>query len=249
MSRSPDPIRPGAIRIASYNIRKGIGTDRRRDPLRICKVLAEVDADIVALQEADRRFGTRAAVLEQVLLDHHSDYVAVPLDVQADSSGWHGNTLLVRKGMAVLDHDIIHIPYLEPRGVVRATLATALGPLAVFGMHLDLSGLWRVRQARAIAGLAEAAAALHPTVLMGDCNEWRARAGCWREFGRRFTILDCGASFHSRRPVARLDRIMHCPRLTLTGCGVHRSMLAASASDHLPVWAELTASAPAQGSS
>jgi endonuclease/exonuclease/phosphatase family metal-dependent hydrolase len=33
---------------------------------------------------------------------------------------------------------------------------------------------------------------------------------------------------------------MHCGSLTLKDCGVHRSALAATASDHLPVWAEFT---------
>lgn len=235
-TRSPGPA---GIKLASYNIRKGLGTDRVRNPLRILKVLAEVGADIIALQEADRRFGSRAAVLSQVLLDHHSDYVAVPLDVQTDSMGWHGNAILVRKGMEVLHHDIIHIPCLEPRGVVTATIATPVGPVTVFGMHLDLSGLWRGRQARAITALADTARAAHPTVMMGDCNEWRERAGCFREFGRHFAILDCGPSFHSRRPVGRLDRIMHCERLQVAACGVHHTPLAATASDHLPVWAEL----------
>ncbi|WP_375248357.1 endonuclease/exonuclease/phosphatase family protein, partial [Sphingomonas sp.] len=51
------------LKVASYNMRKAIGTDRRRNPERVLQVLREVDADIVALQEADRRFGARAAVL------------------------------------------------------------------------------------------------------------------------------------------------------------------------------------------
>jgi endonuclease/exonuclease/phosphatase family metal-dependent hydrolase len=41
------------ITVASYNIRKAVGLDRRRDPGRIIAILAEIDADIVALQEAD----------------------------------------------------------------------------------------------------------------------------------------------------------------------------------------------------
>ncbi len=49
------------FRVATYNIRKAIGTDRRRSPERILDVLAELDADVVALQEADRRFGPRLA--------------------------------------------------------------------------------------------------------------------------------------------------------------------------------------------
>lgn len=229
-----------AIKFASYNIHKAIGTDRKRDPARILKVLAEIDADIVTLQEADLRFGTRASVLPTFLIESHTDYVPVPLDVQHDSIGWHGNAILVRRGIAVDSHDIIHIPCLEPRGVVTATLAIGEQRLAVFGMHLDLSGLWRARQARAIAALADAARRDYPTVLMGDLNEWRRQSGCFREFGRHFAILDPGPSFHSLRPIGRLDRIMHCDRLVMRACGVHRSALATTASDHLPVWAELT---------
>lgn len=47
------------MRIVSYNIRKAVGLDRRRDPERILAILREVDADIVVLQEADRRLGRR----------------------------------------------------------------------------------------------------------------------------------------------------------------------------------------------
>ncbi len=229
-----------SFKVASYNIHKGVGTDRKRDPARILKVLGEVDADVVCLQEADLRFGTRASVLPRFLIESHTDYVPVPLDVQHDSMGWHGNAILARRGITVESHDIIHIPCLEPRGVVRATLGVGGASVSVFGMHLDLSGLWRVRQARAIAALAHAARGIGPTVLMGDLNEWRANAGAFREFGKHFTVLDPGPSFHSRRPVGRLDRIMHCEALKLTDCGVHRSALAATASDHLPVWAEFT---------
>lgn len=238
----PDAAPPSrTFKVASYNIHKAIGTDRKRDPVRILNVLNEIGADIVALQEADLRFGTRASVLPRFLIESHTDYVAVPLDVQHDSMGWHGNALLVKRGVTVASHDIIHIPCLEPRGVVTATVEVAGMPVSVFGMHLDLSGLWRVRQARAIAGLAAAARAERPTVLMGDLNEWRAAAGCFREFGRHFQILDPGPSFHAARPVGRLDRIMHCEALVATGCGVHRSALAATASDHLPVWAAFAA--------
>lgn len=236
MSKASPPHRP--FKVASYNIHKGVGTDRRRDPARILNVLNEVGADIVCLQEADLRFGSRASVLPRFLIEGHSDYLPVPLDVQGDSMGWHGNAILARRGILVESHDILHIPYLEPRGVVTARLRIGGVGLTVFGMHLDLSGLWRVRQARAIAAMADAARASGPVVLMGDLNEWRAVSGCFREFGRHFTLLDPGPSFPSRRPLGRLDRIMHCERLVARNCGVHRSALATVASDHLPVWAE-----------
>ena len=50
------------MRIVSYNIRKAVGLDRRRDPERILAILREVDADIVVLQEADRRLGRLCVV-------------------------------------------------------------------------------------------------------------------------------------------------------------------------------------------
>lgn len=228
------------LKVASYNIHKGIGTDRRRNPGRIIDVLNEMDADIIALQEADRRFGARAAAIPEKLLEMHSDYCAIPLDVQTDSMGWHGNALLVRKSVTVLDNDIMHIPCLEPRGAIMGHFEIDGKQLAVFGMHLDLSGLWRRRQAAAIVKLAQQKEEDVPVVLMGDLNEWSAAGGCLKDFSRAFEMVDCGRSFHSRGPIATLDRIMHSRVISARAAGVHDSPSARKASDHLPVWAEIT---------
>ncbi|WP_311268452.1 endonuclease/exonuclease/phosphatase family protein [Sphingobium sp. WCS2017Hpa-17] len=225
------------IRVASYNIRKAIGTDRRRVPERVLEVLSEVDADIVALQEADRRFGVRSAAIPPLLMDNQSGYRPVPLNVQTDSMGWHGNAILVRKEAEVAAHDVLHLPYLEPRGATMAEVTLNGASVRVFGMHLDLSGLWRRRQAAAVIHAAAQGEAM-PTVLMGDLNEWSAGRGCLADFARHYSFAPCGRSFHARRPVARLDRIMHCGKLKLTDCGVHESAAARKASDHLPIWAE-----------
>lgn len=227
------------IRVASYNIRKAIGTDRRRMPERVLEVLGQVDADIIALQEADRRFGVRSAAIPPMLMDRLSDYKPVPLDVQADSMGWHGNAILVRKGADIGAHDVLHLPYLEPRGATMAEVTLNGVGVRIFGMHLDLSGLWRRRQAAAVIHAAQQGAAM-PTVLMGDLNEWSANRGCLADFARHYSFAGCGRSFHAQRPVARLDRIMHCSQLTLTDCGVHESAVARRASDHLPIWADFT---------
>ncbi|WP_188065186.1 endonuclease/exonuclease/phosphatase family protein [Sphingobium sp. KCTC 72723] len=227
------------IRVASYNIRKAIGTDRRRMPERVLEVLGQVDADIIALQEADRRFGVRSAAIPPALMERLSDYKPVPLDVQHDSMGWHGNAILVRKGAEVGAHDVLHLPYLEPRGATMAEVTLNGVDVRVFGMHLDLSGLWRRRQAAAVIHAAQQGAAM-PTVLMGDLNEWSANRGCLADFARHYSFAGCGRSFHAQRPVARLDRIMHCSQLTLTDCGVHESAAARRASDHLPIWADFT---------
>lgn len=228
------------IRVASYNIRKAIGTDRRRMPERVLEVLGEVDADIVALQEADRRFGVRSAAIPPALMERLSDYKPVPLDVQVDSMGWHGNALLVRKDAQIGMSDVLHLPYLEPRGATMAEVTLAGLSLRVFGMHLDLSGLWRRRQAAAVIHAAAQGEAM-PTVLMGDLNEWSAKRGCLADFAHHYSFAPCGRSFHARRPIASLDKIMHCDRLTLTACGVHDSASSRKASDHLPIWADFRA--------
>ena len=227
------------LKFASYNIHKGVGTDRRRNPGRIIDVLGEIDADVIALQEADLRFGKRDAVITPILLEQYSDYKAVPLDVQHDSMGWHGNTILVRKIANIDAHDILHIPFLEPRGAIMARIMMKDMTFGIFGMHLDLSGLWRRRQAAAILSLAEKCCADDPVVMMGDLNEWGANGGCLRVFGQKFSFAQCGRSFHVRRPVAKLDRIMYSREWRLLESGVHISATSRKASDHYPVWAEL----------
>src|SRR5437868_4297491 len=102
------------FRVASYNMRKAIGTDRRRRPERTIEVLNELGADVIALQEADKRFGSRDSALPFHLLDEHSGYKPVSLSHRSNSIGWHGNALLVKKEIEILDCGIIHLPSLEP---------------------------------------------------------------------------------------------------------------------------------------
>ncbi|MGQ0558799.1 MAG: endonuclease/exonuclease/phosphatase family protein [Sphingosinicella sp.] len=227
------------IRVASYNMRKAIGTDRQRRPERTLQVLNELDADVIALQEADRRFGSRASALPPELILGGSDYKPVPLGSRASSLGWHGNALLVRKHVDIAECHLFRLPSLEPRGAVLADIELYGLRLCVVGMHLDLSGLWRRRQAQAIlAHIAERDGAT-PTVLMGDLNEWSERGGCLRVFGTRHHFAPCGRSFHAHNPIARLDRIMVSPDLEIVASGAHATAIARRASDHLPIWADL----------
>lgn len=224
------------IRVASYNIRKGIGTDRRRRPERILGVLAEIDADVICLQEADRRFGARAQVIDSGLLEQ-TPWCAVPFGTKAASMGWHGNAILVRASAQIIDFEAIELPALEPRGAVMADIGFGDTRLRVVGMHLDLSGLWRRRQANAILERVAEAPAETPIVMMGDLNEWSAATGAMHLFNDGYRVADTGPSFHSRRPVARLDKIIVSPQLRVIACGVHDSETARIASDHLPIWA------------
>ena len=246
------------ITVASYNMRKAIGLDRRRDPGRVLRVLQEIDADIVALQEADKRMGGRGSAVPHELIDTHGLYRPVHLGVKhrrplerarkhaerllkidTRNLGWHGNALLVKGHVGVLDCLALDLPTFEPRGAVMAELVIGDRPFRVIGMHLDLSGLWRRRQMRAILAAIEQRPQKMPTVLMGDTNEWRTAAGCLKELNGSYRVAPTGPSFHSRRPIAPLDRIIVDERLGIEAAGVHASASARRASDHLPVWARL----------
>lgn len=226
------------VLIASYNIRKAIASDRQRRPERILDVLAEIGADIVILQEADRRFGERHSAIPFHMLAEHSPYRAVPYEMRHGSIGWHGNAVLVGPNVEIERYQPLHLPTLEPRGAVLADLKVADRRIRVVGMHLDLSGLWRRRQARAILDDLERQPTPLPTLLAGDLNEW-SRGGCLHDFGQHHRPLPLGPSFHARRPIGKLDRMFAGTGIVVEACGVHRSLLARTASDHLPVWARI----------
>lgn len=227
------------IKVASYNIRKAVGLDRRRDPDRILKVLREIDADVVALQEVDRRFGRRMAALPLHAIHESTDYHPVPLSMKPDSLGWHGNAILVRKGIELAEAAPVPLPVLEPRGAVRADLVANGQRFRVVGMHLDLSGLRRRHQVRSVLSHVAACEAPCATVMMGDLNEWTQHGGCFREFDHKWRVLAPGRSFPARRPIASLDRIIVSGQWEVVATQVHHSPSSAVGSDHLPVFATL----------
>jgi endonuclease/exonuclease/phosphatase family metal-dependent hydrolase len=248
-----------SITLASYNMHKAVGLDGRRDPHRILRVLQEIDADIVALQEADKRIGGRGSTVPHELIDSHGMYKPVHfgvrhkrvlekarkhtdrlLRINTRNIGWHGNAILVKRHIGVLACAAIDLPMLEPRGAVMAELLVGDRPLRVVGMHLDLSGLWRRRQMRTILQAIERRPQKMPTILMGDTNEWRTIAGCLNDLEPDFHIAPTGPSFHARHPVAQLDRIIVQSELNIEAAGVHMSAVARRASDHLPIWARVT---------
>jgi endonuclease/exonuclease/phosphatase family metal-dependent hydrolase len=236
-STAADRVVTGSVTVASYNIRKAVGADLLRRPLRILEVLAETGADIAVVQEADRRFGDRAAALPPGLLAEHG-WRHVPFGMTPAAIGWHGNAVLVRDSVEVRSHATIDLPVFEPRGAVLAELGIGRASLRIVGMHLDLSGLWRRRQARAILERL-AAHPDAPTLLMGDLNEWRNAAGCLADFASTHKLVLTGPSFPARAPIARLDRIFASNALEVLDAGVHQSPQAKIASDHLPLWVKV----------
>ncbi len=170
------PHRPHLI-VGSYNVHKGIGSDRRLDPHRTQSVIREIGAQVMALQEVDRRFGDRRGVLDLDALHAETGLRPVPLsDRKGDlAHGWHGNLILFRDG-ELEDARVIDLPGLEPRGAIVADLRFGPRKLRVIGAHLGLlKGNSRRAQARRLADEIDDGTA---TLMMGDLNEWRHGPGC-----------------------------------------------------------------------
>ncbi len=225
---------------ASYNVHKCVGSDRRFDPARVAAVIAEIDPDVITLQEADRRFGDRAGLLDLEALRGKTGLVPVPIANGHLGHGWHGNLMLVRD-TKVLSVRQVSLPGLEPRGAVLAHLETAAGEIRVIGMHLGLLRHSRLLQVEALIGHARDGGGV-PTVLMGDMNEWRGeKRSALAALAPGFGPLDTGiASFPAYYPLLSLDRILARPRSVLGTIELHDTPLARRASDHLPIKARVT---------
>ncbi len=225
------------LRIASYNIRKAIGTDRRRDPRRVLDVIAALRADIVVLQEADRRFGVRPSALPITEIQTHTGLVPVALSPEGPSLGWHGNAILAHPSVGVTGLDRFDLPGIEPRGAVIADLAAQGTRLRLIAVHL---GLLRSSRRRQLSALIQRLGTLDatPTLLAGDLNEWSLQVGLGR-LAHHFTIHAPGKSFHANVPLTALDRIALDQKLEPRAAGVLDTPVTRRASDHLPIWMDI----------
>ena len=216
------------VKIASYNIRKAVGLDWRRDPERVTDVLLEIDADVVVLQEADRRTGARAGVLPIDRLEGELDYLLPDFSVRALSHGWHGNAILMRARYDSSAVRRIDLPSIDPRGAVSVRITEP--ELEVIGVHLGLTPGMRRKQVDVLRQVLHDRT--HPVILAGDFNEWNLKR---LDFGPQAQIVSPGLSFHTARPRAALDLFVLGPGVRAISSHVHRSSLAARASDHLPI--------------
>lgn len=223
------------LRLATWNIRAGLGTDLRRDPGRVMAGIAALRADVVALQEADFRLGLRPSALPRDRIEEETGLVPLPIGPNAVSLGWHGNAILARPGIGVSGLERLDLPGFEPRGAVIVDL-DGIEPLRIVAVHL---GLLRAARRRQLDAIREA---LHrhlprPTVILGDFNERSLRVGLGRIAGR-FRIAETGKTFPSRTPLLPLDRIVHSADLEVTPLPIPRRR-APYPSDHLPLLAEV----------
>ncbi len=233
------------MKVASYNIHKCRGTDGRTRPDRILNVVKELNADLIALQEVDKRFGRRDGLLDPEAIRRET---GMRLLVQSDlphGHGWHGNALLVRAEPRSYRRLRLRLPGFEPRGAIVAELDLGEGEFRVIAAHLGLLRQSRLDQASALLRAHREMAPM-PTILMGDFNEWRRRRSSLSILEPIFSGGATPHSFPSRRPIFALDRILGWPNGLIGDLAVHASPLARIASDHLPLTARAEIAA-AQG--
>jgi endonuclease/exonuclease/phosphatase family metal-dependent hydrolase len=228
------------MRIATYNIHRGYGRDRRQDLSRVVAVLREVAADVLALQEVD----SDPDPSEEELLDH--------LAHLAEATGFHavtgptlrrrgmayGNLLLSRHPVGEVAHVDLCVVGCEPRGAIDARLLVQGTDVRVIVTHLGLRPRERREQ---IGRLLERATPRgeHLLVVAGDMNEWLPFSPSLRPLRRVLGPGTLHATFPARLPLLSLDKIFVSPARALRASWVHRTPAAARASDHLPVIADL----------
>jgi endonuclease/exonuclease/phosphatase family metal-dependent hydrolase len=237
--RGESPVdRQGVFSVASYNVHQCVGLDGHRDVGRIARILSDLDAQLIGLQEV----GTDSL---GVTISSQMEYLAQSTGLQAiagmtfeNKTGPFGNVLLTSwRVLASRVHDL-SVPGREPRGAIDAELDIAGHNVRVVVTHLGLRAAERRYQARRLLEILSHGS--HRFVIMlGDINEWILRSRPLRWFHVRFGTPPAPRTYPSWLPLFALDRIWVLPRQTLLEVRAQNTPLTRIASDHLPVKALL----------
>ncbi len=218
--------------VATYNVHGFVGTDGRHDLGRVADVIRELDAPLVALQEAVHGDGG---------LDALAGRLGLPVlegPTLHDHRGPFGNAILTTLPVLGLQRVDLSVPGREPRGALDLRVEVAGAPVRVVATHLGLARRERRHQIAQLADLLRDEADL-PTVLLGDVNEWGWAHRPLRRLRARMSPGPLRRTFPARFPVLPLDRIWVDPAPLLVDARAHATPAARMASDHLPLRAEL----------
>lgn len=233
------------LRVATYNIHRCRGWDQRVLPSRIARVLEEIGADIIALQEVVNS-PSNGEPGQACYLAKRLGYECRFGQTRELRGRPYGNAVLscfpIRRSKA---HDL-SCELLEPRACFQVDIE--LGDrqcLHVFNVHLGTTHYERQRQARALvsAQILNSPEMAHPRVMLGDFNDWM-QGPVSRLLASHLVSADLAAHRQRRRtypgilPMVHLDHIFFDASLHLESLKLHRSRTALLASDHLPLIAE-----------
>lgn len=224
------------LRVATYNIHRAIGRDGRDDPSRIARVLGELDADVIALQEVGDHGRTPGTVLDVLRAETGSSVIeGVTL---RDARGPFGNAVLTRVPVTRFRLHDISRPGREPRGAIELFLDLDGVTVQVIATHLGLRPGERRHQVAAVLALLDGSGA-DIRVLVGDLNEWLPFGRPLRRLRAAFGPLPAPATFPAHRRWFALDRIWVRPSANVVAIDAHDTMTSRVASDHLPLVADL----------
>ena len=212
--------------------------DGRFDADRLVKVLREVDADIIALQEVEHH-----AVEDGDLLDYlaaETGTAAIAGATLLRETRHYGNALLTRLPILNIHRIDLTMHRREPRGALDVLLDWQGRKLRVAATHLGLRPWERREQTRRLLSMFETSREDF-AVLMGDLNEWLLWGRPLRWLRKHFAATPDLRTFPARFPLFALDQIWVKPRRALVQLETHRSPAAREASDHLPLTAMLAA--------
>jgi len=235
------------IRVATYNVHKCRGLDRQTSPTRIAAVIAELNADVIALQEIlDVPDGKAEYDQARRIKSELKEYESCFGENRILHGGSYGNMTLSRFPLQHCNNYDLTWRNRERRGCLRTDVMVGNGILLhVFNVHLGTGFIERRGQGRRLVS----GEVLHgedmegPRIVMGDFNEW-TRGLASRLMGSAFQSVEARAFLRYRRtypgvlPVLHLDHLYYDAQLTLGSFRLHRSRKALIASDHLPIVAD-----------
>ena len=237
---SPGP----SLTVATYNVHGCVGTDGRYDPDRVAAVIAELDADIVAVQEFAYPVAVALETRQPVVFTALDRYECALGPTRQTVTHCFGNAVLTRHPIGDVHRIDLSTGNYEPRGALVATVGVGDVPVHVLAAHLGLRVHERRFQVRQILEyLDEVRDTL--LVVLGDFNDWLPGRSVVHVLDQRLGRPPRPASFPSRWPVVPLDRIWVDPAGAVRSIAAHASPLARRASDHLPVVAAIDLASPA----
>jgi endonuclease/exonuclease/phosphatase family metal-dependent hydrolase len=231
------------LRIATYNIHRCRGLDRRTIPSRIADVLREIAADVVALQEVIGAGPAGAGQAEEIGAALGMGWVMTT--VRHLRNHLFGNVVLSRFPIVHHSHYELSWRTCEPRACQRADLDLGQGrTLHVYNVHLGTAVLERRYQAPRLASFVHDHRVTGPKMILGDFNEW-TRGLATRTLNSLFDSVDIHAHLQRRRtypgifPLLHLDHIYYEGKVEVRGVELPRTRKALIASDHLPLVANV----------
>ena len=221
--------------MASYNIHGAVGLDGKCRPDRIADVLAEIDADVIALQEVPFGGPGSPNVLD-TLVEKTGFHYAEGITIDTAHRRF-GNAVLSRYPIVETRTIDLSFGAREPRGALDADIDCNGHRIRFIATHLGLRAAERRAQVRTLLSTFDTRDM--PVVLTGDLNEWFLWGRTLRWLTGHFQRTHAPRTFPSRFPVFALDRVWVRPRDRLVHVAVHRTALARQASDHLPLVAQI----------